>query len=353
MKKFILVSTACIMLGCEKPAEQPAAPRPALVMKIENTDNAQANGFVGEIKARYESSQGFRVGGKINARLVEVGASVKKGQVLARLDSTDANLAVQANQANIAAAEAELSLAQANLERQRLLKDKKFISSAALDQFETANIAAQARLQQAKAQTQVSGNQSRYATLTADRNGIVTMIRAEPGQVVEAGEVVAQIIDPSRLEVQIPVPESRIAQFKQGAQAYMRLWVNREPKYMVSIREIAPSADAITRTFLVKADILAIDEALHPGMTATLFLQQTKGVAMRIPSTAISAENNNAFVWVVDANQRVHRQPVVIESYREDGVVLKSGLETGAKIVVVGVQALVEGQEIRPIERAQ
>lgn len=353
VQKIILSISVLSLAACEKPSEPPAAPRPAFVMTIKSADSVNASGIVGEIKPRYESAQGFRVDGKITARLVEVGASVKKGQVLARLDSTDANLAVQANQANIAAAEADLALAQANLERQRQLKDKKFISAAALDQFVTADKAAQARLQQAKAQTQVSGNQSRYTTLTADRDGIVTMIRAEPGQVVEAGEVVVQIMDPNTLEVQIPVPESRIAQFAPNTEAKMRLWADREQLYTVKVREIAPAADAVTRSFLVKLDIQNPSATLRPGMTATVFLRQSVGATILVPSTAVMAENANPFVWVVDEKHHVHRQQVEVESYREDGVILKSGLAGEERIVTVGVQALVEGQEIRPVERAQ
>lgn len=353
MQKLGLLIGVLGLAACERPPEPPTAPRPAFVMTIQSADRVNTIGIVGEIKPRYESAQGFRVDGKITARLVEVGATVKKGQLLVRLDSTDANLAVQANQANIVAAEADLALVQANLERQRQLKDKKFISAAALDQFETANKAAQARLQQAKAQTQVSGNQSRYTTLTADRDGVVTMIRAEPGQVVEAGEVVVHIMDPKTLEVQIPVPESRIAQFALHTEASMLLWVDREQKYTVKVREVAPAADPVTRSFLVKLDIQHESDALRPGMTATVFLRQPVGATILVPSTAVMAENTNPFVWMVDAKHRVRRQMVEVENYREDGVVIKSGLTSGEKIVTVGVQALVEGQEIRPIERTQ
>ena len=358
MQKMVLLASLLALAACEKPQEKPAAPRPALVMTMQEGNHINASGIVGEIKPRYESAQGFRVAGKIIARMVEIGAQVKKGQVIAKLDSTDANLAVQANQANIAAAAADLALAQANLERQRQLKEKKFISAAALDQYETAAKAAQARLQQTKAQTQVSGNQSRYTTLTADRDGVVTMIRAEPGQVVEAGEVIAQVMDTKALEVQIPVPESRMSQLtlKTEAlktQATMRLWVNREKNYTVNLREIAPVADPVTRTFLVKLDIQGLDEAVRPGMTATVSLRQPAGDTILVPSTAVMAVGQQPIVWLVDAQNRVHARNVEVTSYREDGVIVKAGIASGEKIVIAGVQALVENQVIRPIERAQ
>jgi multidrug efflux system membrane fusion protein len=354
-QKIILFSPLLVLLGCEKPQEPPAAPRPALVMTVQASHHVIASGIVGEIKPRFTSAQGFRVTGKIIGRLVEVGAQVKKGQILVKLDSTDANLAVQANQANIAAAEADLALAQANLERQRQLKEKKFISAAALDQYETAAKAAQARVQQSKAQTQVAGNQSRYNILMADRDGIVTSIRAEPGQVVEAGEVIVEVMDPKTLEVQIPVPESRMSQLSLKSEANMRLWVNRDKNYAVAVREISPAADPVTRTFLVKLDIQGLDAEVRPGMTATVYFRQTASAddTVLVPSTAIMAVQQQPIIWIVDAQNRVHAKNVEVASYREDGVLLKSGVTLGDKIVTAGVQALVEGQVIRPIGRAQ
>lgn len=354
-KLNIYVSLALIacLSACEKPADKPAAPRPALVMTIKQDGALATMGIVGEVKARYDSAQGFRVAGKIIERKVEVGALVKKGQTLARLDSADANLAVQANTADIAAAEAQLSLAKANLDRQRQLIDKKFISAAALDSYEAAYKSAQARVQQSKAQTAASGNQSRYTTLSADRDGIVTMIRAEPGQVVAAGEVVAQIIDPKQLEVQIPIPESRMSHLAVGDEATMRLWAKREKVYQAKVREISPMADAVTRTFLVKLSILDADEEVRLGMTAGVRFSTEIQSVIVVPSPAVIEQNHQATVWVVDNQNQVHPKNVEVSSYREDGALIKSGLQIGDKIVVAGAQALTPGQIVRPVESAQ
>lgn len=355
MKNFILMFCACALFACEKPAEKPPAPRPALVMTIKSDGATARMSIVGEIKPRYESSQGFRVAGKIIERKVEVGTLVKKGQLLAKLDSADANLTIQANNADIASAQAQLNLAKTNLARQRQLIDKKFVSPAALDSFEAAYQSAKARLAQSQAQTAVSNNQSRYTALMADRDGIVTFIRAEPGQVVAAGEVVAQIIDPTQLEVHIPVSESRMSHLKVGDEAIMRLWANHqtnhEKSYAVKVREISPAADAVTRTFLVKLSILNADDEVRLGMTAGVRLTKEIQHSLLVPSTAVLSQNQQAVVWVVNAQNQANPVRVKVTSYREDGALISDGLQVGDKIVVAGAQALNVGQVVRPVEQ--
>lgn len=349
--KSIIIGLALSLAACEKPVEEVAGPRPALVMTIQSAGAKSSMAIVGEIKARYESVQGFRVGGKVIKRYVDVGDVVKKGQVLARLDNVDAKLSLQANQAEISAAESVVTLAKDNLARQQQLLDKKFISAAALDRFETDYQTAQARLKQVQAKTAVTNNQSRYTTLRADRTGVVNMINAEPGQVVAAGQGVVQIIDPKQLEVHIPLAESRMAHVAVGDTAVMRLWANREIAYPVKVREIAPVANAATRTFLVKLSIMKPSKAVRLGMTAGVVLNNEITDSLLVPSPAVIKTNNKTIVWLVGADNKVHARAVTVESFREDGVLIQSGLTIGEKIVVAGAQALIEDQIVRPVER--
>lgn len=346
----ITVTLALSLVACEKPPEQAAGPRPALVMTVQNAGAKSKVAIVGEIKSRYISEQGFRVAGKITKRYVDVGDIVKKGQVLAKLDNNDAKLALQANQADINAAKARVALAKANLARQTQLLEKKFISAAALDRYQTEYKTAQARLAQAKAQTSVTKNQSSYTRLYADRSGIVSMIEAEPGRVVVPGVVVAKIIALKHLEVHIPVAESRMKNVKIGDIAVMRLWADRDKAYAVKVREIAPVADTITRTFLVKLTIVQPDESIRLGMTAGVILRQAVEDAMLIPSPAVIKKNNQTIVWLVGEDNTVHAQQVHIVSYREDGILIQSGLDIGDKVIVAGAEVLTEGQLVRPVE---
>jgi multidrug efflux system membrane fusion protein len=349
MRHFSLALAFTLLAACQKPAEPPPPPRPALVIKAGANASDVAMALIGEVRPRYESAQGFRIAGKIISRNVEIGSMVKRGQVLARLDASDTGLNAEAAQADVRVAEADLALAQAELDRQRQLYAQKFISASALDNREAQFKSANARAQQVRAQAAVSGNQSRYATLSADRDGVVTDIHAEPGQVVQAGEVIARIADPRQLEVVIAVPESRMTGVKQGEKAEVRMWANRDKTYEARVREIAPAADAATRTFQVKVSILDADQAVRLGMTAGVSLADEIGDALLLPTSAVTQRDGKPVIWLVDPkNNSVQPHPVTIAQFREDGVLVTGGLDAGELVVVAGVHTLIPGQVVAP-----
>lgn len=340
-----------LLAGCNEPppAEQP--PRPALLRVVGATAAANAMALVGEVRPRYESVQGFRIDGKIIERKVDVGALVKKGQVLARLDASDAHLSATAAQADVRAAEAEHALAVAEVTRQRLLFAKKFISASALDIREAELKTANARLAQVKAQANVSGNQTQYANLTADRDGVVTLIHAEPGQVTEAGDVVVVIADTKATDVLIAVPESRMAEVKLNAAVTITLWADRQKTYTGEVREIAPAAESATRAFNVRITIKDADALIKPGMTAGVKfnLQDLQTSGFLVPAGALTEINGVKTVWVIDADNKAQPRAVVAGPYREDGVLISDGLQAGEKIAIAGVHTLIQNQQVKPV----
>ena len=348
MKKHILLSAALILAACQKPTEPPPPPRPALVVIAGESATNDAMVLVGEVKSRYESNQGFRIGGKIIERKVEVGGQVKKGQVLARLDPTDSNLSAQAATADVRSAEASDALAKAELERQRTLYNKKFISASALDKYEAELKTTSARLQQAKAQAAVSGNQSRYTSLTADRDGVVTQIQAEPGQVVEAGKTIAQIVDTKHIEVLVAVPESKMAHLKVGDKVGMKLWADREKTYQGHVREISPAAESTTRAFDVRVTIDDADAAVKLGMTAGVRFAEAQVSEIIIPSTALTQINGKNTVWVIDKSNIANPREVTTGQFTEAGVVIKSGLQVHEMVAIAGVHTLIKNQKVKP-----
>lgn len=345
-----LMLCAALLAGCERPAPPPQPPRPALVVTAGVSAGSAPTILVGEVRSRYETAQGFRIDGKIVERRVEVGSVVKKGQVLARLDAADAGLSAMAARAGVAAAEADLALAQTELDRQRKLYQRQFVSGTALDMQEAQFKSAQARLDQARAQAAVAGNQSGYTEMRADRDGVITGIRAEPGQVVEAGEAVVFISVPSAMEVAVAVPESRMAGIVVGMPAEIRLWANREASYRGKVREIAPAADSATRTFQVRVAFEQEDAALHLGMTAGVRFLREDQPGFLLPAAAISQYQGKNVVWVVDPKTRqVQPRPVRTGAYVEDGVLVTQGLAGGEQIVAAGVHALTPGLTVRPV----
>lgn len=351
MKYMGVMVAALALAACEKPVEPLAPPRPALVVAAGENANGTSMALVGEVRPRYESAQGFRIAGKIIERRVETGSVVRKGQLLARLDAADTGLSAQAAEADVRAAEADNALAEAELERQRQLYAKKFISKSALDLREAQYKTSLARVQQAQAQAAVSGNQSHYTALLAERDGIVTEIHAEPGQVVNAGEVIARIADPKQMEVVVAVPESRMQGVKVGAPALVRLWAAREKAYQGKIRELAPAADTATRTFQVKVAIPQADEAVRLGMTAGVRFAAMEDAALLLPTPAVTQRDGKTVIWVVDGKTRkVQPRAVETGTFREDGVLVTKGLHAGEWVVAAGVHTLIPGQVVRPMQ---
>lgn len=343
------------LTGCEKPVEPPPLPRPALVTLVGAKAEANAMTLVGEVRPRYESSQGFRINGKIIERKVNVGTRVKKGQVLARLDPADSALNAAATQADVRTAQANLTLAAAEVERYRKLFSKHFISASALDIKEAELKSANARLAQVKAQADVSINQTQYTNLTADRNGVITMINAEPGQVVESGDLIVKIADTQAIEVLVAVPESRMAEVQLNAGVAVKLWADKQKIYSGIVREISPSADSATRAFNVRVAIQDADEGVKLGMTARVKFNPESGqesVGYLIPNAALTESNGKKIVWVIDTNNKAQPQSVEAGPFSEDGVLIISGLQAGDKIAVAGVHTIIKDQEIKPVVEA-
>jgi RND family efflux transporter MFP subunit len=306
------------------------------------------------VKPRHESDLGFRIAGKVIARSVDVGARVTRGQTLARLDPADVGLQADAQIAVVAAAETEYRYAQAEFERYQNLFRQKFVSESALDQKKNTRDSNRAKWEQARAQLSVTQNQANYATLVAPDNGVITAVGVESGQVVAAGQTVMKLAREDEHEVAISVPESRIGEVRAAKTLVVALWANPQKLYPARVREIAPAVDPVTRTFAVRVSVLAPDPALQWGMTANVALMNAEpSNASLLPLTSIYRKDGVPAVWVYDAQaQKVSLRPVVIGQYREDGVVVTSGVANGEWVVAAGVHKLREGETVRPFEGA-
>ncbi|HET9338571.1 MAG TPA: efflux RND transporter periplasmic adaptor subunit [Casimicrobiaceae bacterium] len=341
------------LAGCAKPEAPAEAVRPVKLARVALGQAGAATVFAGEVKPRHESELGFRIGGKLVARLVDVGAHVKKGTPLARLDPSDVALQAQASKAAVAAAQTEFEFAKAEFDRYDNLYRLKFVSASALDQKRNVMNANAAKLEQARAQLSVASNQAAYATLVADQDGVVTAVSAEVGQVVTAGQPVVRVAREEEREVAIAVPENRLDELKGAGRLAVVLWANQDKLYPAKVREIAPAVDAATRTFAVRVSILAPDAAVQWGMTANVVLQGgTEPATALVPSSAIyHAEDGKPAVWIYDpATRKVSLREVTLDAFREDGALVGAGLADGEWIVAAGVHKLRAGQTVKPWE---
>ncbi|HSC65103.1 MAG TPA: efflux RND transporter periplasmic adaptor subunit [Caldimonas sp.] len=349
-----LLGAAFTMIACSKAAP---APEPLRAVKTIVVAPASAGGtfeYAGEIRARVESKLSFRVGGKVLERSVDPGAVVRPGQVLARLDARDLRLSQDAALAAVASAQVNLQQAEADFKRYRDLRDQGFISGAELERRQTSLEVARAQLVQARAQSGVQGNQTAYAVLVADASGVVTGVDAEPGMVVAAGTPVLRLAHDGPRDVAFSVPEDKVAAIQalaaQGGTVDVRLWGATGGKVSARLREVAASADPLTRTYLVKADLSgATLPTLRLGQTATVSIAAPRrdGVA-RVPLSALREDHGRSTVWVVDpATMTTVVREVQVGGAEGNDVVIVAGLGSGDRVVTAGVHVLSPGQKVR------
>ena len=226
----VLICVALITAGCSSGDKGDKTPviRPVMAMTVGAGDSAAGAVYSGEIRARHEGDLGFRVPGKITARVVDVGTNVKKGQVLARLDPTDNQMNADASRAAVAAAKTDLQFASAELDRYKTLFEKNFVAKTVLEQKSAIYDAAKSRLDQAESQAGITRNQVGYTTLVADQDSVITAVLAEAGQVVGAGQPVMRLARPEEKDVLISIPETRLAATRAAKEVAVRLWANPE-----------------------------------------------------------------------------------------------------------------------------
>lgn len=347
---FALAALMTTLVACSK-AEAPQEPlRSVKLLTVAGSDLNLASEFSAEVRARVESRLGFRVGGKLVQRPAEPGQRVAAGQLLALVDAQDFQLAAQAAQAQVSAAQSQRDLAAAEFKRFEALKAQNFISGAELERREASLKAADAALRQAKAQAQAQGNQAGYARLTASHAGVIIAVEAEVGQVVSAGQPVVRLAHDGPRDAVFAVSESAIMSIRLG-QSMQAMVLSTGQMVQGTVREMAASADPVTRTYAVKL-------ALAPGVGGALPLGATLNVrapglssavasAIKLPTSALRQEGQGTAVWVLDeATMTVNSQAVQLGPVDGNEVVVSSGLKPGQKVVSAGVHVLSPGQKV-------
>src|ERR1700735_1760250 len=347
---LMLAFLAVGLAGCnEKVAEKATPGRPVLVATVHYEAESPARSFVGTVKPRIETDMGFRVPGKVAQRLVEVGQTVEVGQPLATLDEIDLRLQAEQAEAEFRAATGVLAQAAAAEQRAKDLRAKGWATDAQLDQAKAAADEARARLNRAERSVDLTKNSLSYATLKADTRGVVTATLIDAGQVVASGQTAIRVARFTEKEAVVAVPETLLARAKDGV-ASVTLWSEPERKYAARLREVAPSADPATRTYLAKFSLPDAGDKVSLGMTATLTLADptTERVA-RLPLSALFSEGGDPSLYIVDDKGEVVLKPVAVKSYETNNVVIASGVDEGAKVVVLGVQKLDPAQKVRVV----
>lgn len=346
-----LASVSAVLTGCQQ-KENPPVPLRVVMVAQPTTAELGKTSYSGEVRARQEADLSFRVAGKVTQRMVDVGSQVQKGQTLATLDPTDANLQLNAAQAQLDSALSVERTAKTELERYRQLLPANAISRSQFDQVENQYKTARSNVQQARANLDVVSNQAAYSTLRADKSGVVVTRHIEVGQVVNAGQPIYTIAIDGEREVVVGVPEQLVNQLQVRQPVQVSLWSNAEQLLPAYIREISPAADA-SRTFAVRVALSSGSTSVNIGQSARVFIRApNSSQQLSVPLSAITAEQQHAYVLVFNpSNATLIKKPVQIGAYGRDSVPVLAGLSPQDWVVIGGVHLLQPGQKVQAVNR--
>ena len=343
------------LAACHQQAPVADAPRDVVVLPAQAAGNSQLLTLPGEVQARFVTPMSFRVAGQLIERRVHLGDSVRRGDVVARLDPADAEHNSTSAEADLAAARQHLDAASKQLQRDTAQAHDQLISALQLEQTQDAYTAAESQLKSAQARAAVAGNQDKYTRLVAAHDGIISAEQANTGEVVTAGQAVFSLAWSGATDITTEAAESQVAGIKIGAPVQIRL--SALPAHSLSghVREISPAADPQSRTYRIKVTLETPDPAVRLGMsgevaiaTAAAGTPAEAAQAMRIPATALFHQGDHTAIWIV-RDGKVELRTVTVSAYGERSVTLSNGLAGGEKVVVQGVHTLTAGESVKPV----
>jgi membrane fusion protein, multidrug efflux system len=339
---------AAILAGCEKPTPPGVQARPVRTVTVERRDAGEVVSLTGQVRAKDQVNLAFRLDGRMIERLVNVGDVLTAGQIVARLDPQNQQNALRSAQDNLASAEAVLTQARPAFWRQQVLLQDGFTPRAKFDAAQQELATAQAQVDSLQAQVRIAQDQLGYTVLSADAPGVMTAKGAEPGEVVRAGQMIVQIARQDGRDAVFDVPEQLIRTGPRDPLVEIALTNDPQVKATGQVREVAPEADATTRTYQVKVGITDPPATMELGATVTGHITLAAPPGVELPASALTEANASPAVWVVDPRSlTVSLRKVDVLRYDPATVVISHGLETGDLVVTAGVQTLRPDQKVR------
>jgi RND family efflux transporter MFP subunit len=346
------LAAALLLAGCQQKAtvaEAPPPSRPVLIAQVHYEPHARVQALPGVLKARIESDLAFRVSGRIERRLVDVGAFVHAGDPLAKLDENDLRLQVESAEADRGSARAALDDAEAEEKRVTTLSKQGWASNSEFDRIRSTADQARRALEKAERAAHLARNSLDYATLTADADGVVSAVLAEPGQVVAAGAPVLRLEHTAEKEAAVAIPEIWVERAR-AAKASVDYWALPGARSAAELRELSPNADPATRTYAARFRLPDAPAGARLGMSVTVALSDGEPPLARVPLGAIFITDKGPQVWTVDkASGAVTATPVVIATSDADSAYLASGAPEGAEIIALGVHKIDPHEKVRVV----
>lgn len=344
-----LTNLLAIFALCACSPDEPRAekPRPVRTVTAALTDSGEEIVLTGEIRPHVETDLGFRIDGRVVSRLVDIGAMVRKGQVLATLDPRDVSNQLQAAEADLRSAQSSESLTQLALDRQRALLRTQVVAQARVDEAETNWRTAVARRQAAAANLENARNRLAYARLLADEDGVVTAVGANPGQVVATGQMVVKVAATEERDAVFSVPEAVLANGTADFRVRVSLISDPSVQTVGSVRDVSPTADSVTRSYRVRIALPEAPAVMAFGATVSGQVVMGSDRLFVLPASALTRAGGSPAVYVVDpSSSTLRRTDVHVARYSATRIFVSSGLAPGEKVVVAGVSKLRPGQAV-------
>jgi membrane fusion protein, multidrug efflux system len=343
----LIFMTGLVSCKPDTKAEAPVV-RPVRTVIVAKTEAMEPVVLTGHIQAQDEAALAFRIAGRMIERPVNVGDRIETGRIIAKLDPQNELNGQRSAQAARTAAQGQLNYARNHYDRQRQLLANGHTTRARYDQAQKALQNAQAALDNAKAQLQIAIDRVGYATLKADSAGVITARGAEPGEVVQAGQMIVRVARQGGLDAVFDVPASVLRAAPAGSRISVKLADDPSVSTPGQVREVAPQADPTTRTFEVKIALDNPPPQMRLGATVIGNVTLESAPAIEIPASALTQINRQPAVWVVDPREHtVALRNVQLARHDPEGVVVAQGLDPGDIVVTAGVQALHPGEKVR------
>jgi RND family efflux transporter MFP subunit len=351
---ILMLAAAIGLAGCGKKSETTEADvRPVRTFTVEPRDGAEVIAQTGEIRARNESDLGFRIVGKIIERPVDIGSTVKKGDVLARLDPQPVQQDLESAKAAVASAQATLVRDTASEARGSELLKKGYTPQASYDVALAALKVAKSQLDTAIAHLRQAEENFGYTELRADADGVITAVSADVGRVVTSGQAVVRLAQLGEREAVFNVSETVLDQAPPNPPVTVKLTGDPSVSAVGTVRYVSPQADPTTRTYEVRVSLPEAPARMRLGATVTGSVSIGHPGVIEVPASALFEKEGQSAVWVVDPKSAtVALKPVTVERYTDDRITLSGGLENGELVVTAGVQKLIPGQKVRLLAAA-
>lgn len=355
-RKFVILAAVIPLLAaCEEEAPvAPPAVRQVRTLVIEKRDVAATVNLTGRIEAEDEVPLAFRISGRLLENNGKLGARVQAGDLVARLESQNEENQLRAATAALSAAQAQYNQARGNYERQRTLFRDGWATRANFELAEKGMKTAASQIEAAQAQMNAAEDLLGFTELRADQDGVYTTVGPAAGEVVQAGQMIVRVARQDGRDAVFDVPSQIIRSAPLDPVIYVSLADDPNIKVRGHVREVAPQADPVTRTFEVKVSLENPPEAMRLGATVNGMMQTVEEPAIEVPASALTRSNQQPAVWVVDpTNLTVALKNVEVLRHGEYFVAITDGLAAGDIVVTAGVQALHPGQQVKLLETQQ